>query len=254
MIDLSPSVRYRPSRRLPVVGGSTLVLMLGVLGAPGPVSTAAGTARGADQTVVLLGTTAVRAAPRQTAPRVATVAARRPLTGTRTVLPVVQRRTDTAGRRWLRVRLPGRTLGNRPPPQTGWILRRRTRPATAPWRIVVDRDRRRVTVLHHGVPSRSFRAIVGAPATPTPRGRFLVEESVRLPSHRAGAPFALATSARSGVLQEFAGGPGQIALHGRRGLGGRLGTAVSHGCVRLSDPAIRWIADRVGPGARVTIR
>ena len=35
-----------------------------------------------------------------------------------------------------------------------------------------------------------------------------------------GGPFALALSARSDALQEFEGGPGQIALHGRDLLGG----------------------------------
>ena len=35
-----------------------------------------------------------------------------------------------------------------------------------------------------------------------------------LDASAAGGPYALATSARSNVLQEFEGGPGQIALHG----------------------------------------
>ena len=69
-----------------------------------------------------------------------------------------------------------------------------------------------------------------------------------------GAPFALALSARSNVLQEFAGGPGQIALHGLRNVGGVLGSAVSHGCVRLANDAMRWLNVRIGPGIPVTIR
>lgn len=69
----------------------------------------------------------------------------------------------------------------------------------------------------------------------------------------AGAPFALALSARSNVLQEFAGGPGQIAMHGVANLGGTLGTAISHGCIRLADQSIRWLAARIEPGVPVTI-
>ena len=95
--------------------------------------------------------------------------------------------------------------------------------------------------------------IVGKPSTPTPRGEFFVEESVLLSATAAGAPFALALSARSDVLQEFAGGPGQIALHGLASIGGTLGTAVSHGCIRVGDVAIRWLAANVGPGVPVTI-
>ena len=86
------------------------------------------------------------------------------------------------------------------------------------------------------------------PATPTPRGQFFVEEALALSPREAGAPFALATSARSNVLQEFDGGPGQIALHGTDNLPGALGTAASHGCVRLSTGDITWLARRIGSG------
>jgi lipoprotein-anchoring transpeptidase ErfK/SrfK len=70
----------------------------------------------------------------------------------------------------------------------------------------------------------------------------------------AGAPFALALSARSNVLRRYEGGPGQVAIHGMANLGGTLGTAGSHGCVRLSDRSIRWLAARIGPGVPVAIR
>ena len=62
---------------------------------------------------------------------------------------------------------------------------------------------------------------MGTPATPTPPGKFFIEEAVALAPGHAGGPFALATSARSNVLQEFEGGPGQIALHGTPGSRGR---------------------------------
>ncbi len=68
-----------------------------------------------------------------------------------------------------------------------------------------------------------------------------------------GGPFALALSARSDALQEFEGGPGQIALHGRNNLGGTLGTAASHGCVRLDTVGIDWLVGRIGPGTPTTI-
>ena len=73
-------------------------------------------------------------------------------------------------------------------------------------------------------------------------------------SGAVGGPYALALSARSNVLQEFMGGPGQIAMHGVANLGGTPGTAVSHGCVRLANRNIGWLAARVAPGAPVTIR
>ena len=90
-----------------------------------------------------------------------------------------------------------------------------------------------------GSVARSFRAIVGTPSTPTPRGRFFIEEAVALSPVDHGGPFALATSARSNVFQEFEGGPGQIALHGTAGLSGTLGTAASHGLSGTSTRSTR---------------
>jgi lipoprotein-anchoring transpeptidase ErfK/SrfK len=120
---------------------------------------------------------------------------------------------------------------------------------------VVDTSRRRVTVYRNGRAIRVFKAVVGKPSTPTPVGQFFVEESVQLRPWQVGAPFLLTLSARSTVLQEFAGGRGQIAIHGRDNIGGVLGTAVSHGCVRLADRAMRWLVawGRIGPGVPVTI-
>ena len=90
-------------------------------------------------------------------------------------------------------------------------------------------------------------------ATPTPRGKYFVEENVLLKGGQVGGPYALALSARSYVFQEFAGGPGQIAIHGVWNVGGTMGTAASHGCVRLDTASISWLGERIGPGVPVTI-
>jgi lipoprotein-anchoring transpeptidase ErfK/SrfK len=196
--------------------------------------------------VVLLGNHVVRAAPNAHARRIESVPAKRPLTAVRTVLPVL----GQGGRdgTWVRVLLPGRPNGH-----AGWISTNRTRATTTPWRIRVALAARRVIVFREGRVVRRFAAIVGKPSTPTPRGTFFVEEALALSGWEAGAPFALATSARSDVLQEFDGGPGQIALHGTAHLSGALGSAASHGCVRLGRHAIAWLATRIGAGVPVTI-
>jgi lipoprotein-anchoring transpeptidase ErfK/SrfK len=177
------------------------------------------------------------------------VHALRPITGERTTLPVVEHLTGRRGTKWLRVRLPGRPNG-----RTGWIKKSGTAEARTRWRLVVSLRTRRVTVLHDGRAVRTFSAVVGKQATPTPMGAFFVEEAVALQPGDVGAPFALALSARSNVLQEFAGGPGQIAIHGLMNVGGRLGSATSHGCIRLGNDAMRWLVGRIGPGVPVTIR
>jgi lipoprotein-anchoring transpeptidase ErfK/SrfK len=199
--------------------------------------------------VVLMQDRVARAAPGAHARLVESVAARRPLTGARTVLPVLGRARGRGGAAWVHVRLPGRPNGH-----SGWIRARHIRTASTGWRLAIDLSARRVTVYQYGRIQRRFSAVVGKPSTPTPRGRFFVEEAIAFSPQEAGNPFALATSARSNVLQEFEGGPGQIALHGTNGLSGVPGTAASHGCIRLSTSAITWLARRIGSGVPLTIR
>jgi lipoprotein-anchoring transpeptidase ErfK/SrfK len=186
----------------------------------------------------------IYAAPAGSSRREGVLPRRTPITEEPTTLPVLRERGA-----WLEVRLPGRPNGH-----TGWIRRRATVETFTEWHVVVTLSRMSVAVYRSGRAIRTFSAVVGKPSTPTPVGEFFVEESVALPAYDPGAPFAFALSARSNVLQEFEGGPGQIALHGIANIGGVPGTAVSHGCVRMTADAVRWLAARIGPGVPVTIR
>jgi lipoprotein-anchoring transpeptidase ErfK/SrfK len=235
--------------RLPGIrrGVAELVLALLVASALAAPAQADGVPAGQPLVVVLQNHSA-RTQPDSGAPRIQSVAARRPLTSVRTVLPVVGEMISASGHAWVHVRLPGRPSGH-----TGWIRAELTRPTSTGWQITVKLSTRRVTVYRDGRVARRFLAVVGKPSTPTPRGRFFIEEAVALSRSDAGGPFALATSARSHVLQEFDGGPGQIALHGTHNLLGALGTATSHGCVRLSTHAITWLSRRIGSGVPLTI-
>jgi lipoprotein-anchoring transpeptidase ErfK/SrfK len=198
------------------------------------------------QTVaVLLANHAVYAKPGGTV--AASVAGHRPITGERTALPVLASRTHGSSR-WLLVRLPGRPNGH-----TGWIKAGGVKLEAIKWYIFVSLGARRAWIYYAGRVVRKYAVIVGTPATPTPQGRFFVEENIAEPSYVPGAPYALALSARSNVFSEFDGGPGQIALHGIANLGGTLGTAESHGCVRFATAAISWLAKRISPGTPVTI-
>jgi len=215
---------------------------------PAPAGGAPTVARSQELAVFVSGQTAM-AKPDNFADRRVWVERRRPITEGRTVLPVIGHRIGRGGVRWLKVRLPGR-----PNNSTGWIRKSRTERSATPWHVVVDLSDRRLTVYKRGKAVRSFSGVVGSRSTPTPRGRYFVEETVLLNGGQVGAPYALALSARSYVLQEFAGGPGQIAVHGVANVGGTMGTAASHGCVRLDTAAITWIGERIGPGVPVTIR
>ncbi len=187
-------------------------------------------------------------APNPRAREVALVSAGRPITGEQTTLPVIGHSTGPRGKAWLRVMLPGRPNGS-----TGWITASGTSRLTTCWRIVVDLEAREVVVYNDGRFVRSLKGVVGKPSTPTPTGRFFVEETVQMPPGQAGGPLALALSARSDTLQSFEGGPGEIAIHGMENLGGTIGAAESHGCVRLPNGDIEWLAARIEPGVPVAI-
>lgn len=250
------STRRSSSSSSPARLAPLLVLALAAVLASG-TGTAAATSGAPQREVVqpsqdlvtLLATHAARPAPDVGAPVFQLVGARRPITGEPTVLPVIGRASGRDGRRWLRVLLPGRPNGH-----AGWISADDTVAKRTSWHVVVDISMRRVTVYERGRAVRGFRTVVGKPTTPTPLGPFFVEESVLLSAGDVGAPFALALSSRSNVVQRFVGGPGQIALHGLANVGGRPGTAVSHGCLRLDAAAMAWLVERIGPGVPVSIR
>jgi len=237
-----------PASLLPALAAALVVLAIA------PPASAAGAGHGVvvrprQELAILLASHAAMSAPSAGSAVLQLVDARRPITGETTVLPVLGRRLAFGGVTWLHVRLPGRPNG-----RTGWIRRHATVAAKTEWHIVVEIARRRVVVYRNGRVARVAAAVVGKPSTPTPTGEFFVEEAVELRASDVGAPFALALSARSGVFQEFDGGPGQIALHGLANVGGVLGTAASHGCVRLGTGTIRWLVARIGPGTPVTIK
>jgi lipoprotein-anchoring transpeptidase ErfK/SrfK len=225
-----------------------LVLSAGCAVAAGAPAGAPAHVRAAQQLAVLLSAHGVRQEPEAGAPQTGLLPARGPITGEPTTVPVIGALTGSDGVRWLRVMLPGRPNGS-----TGWIAQQGTRKLVTDWHLVVDLAARRVGVYHDGHRLKSFQAVVGKPSTPTPTGEFFVEETLQMSPGEAGGPFALALSARSNVLQEFEGGPGQIAMHGRNNLGGTLGAAESHGCIRLASASIEWLAGRIGPGTPVTI-
>ena len=224
------------------------LLAVGAASVQVPAAKAAGTRVAATQRLVVLKHDhAVRTKPNRRARQIEWVGARRPLTGVPTTLPVLGQALSLGGQHWLHVRLPGRPNGH-----AGWIRGYRTRGTSTGWGLLLDLSARRVAVYSYGRVIRRFQAVVGKPSTPTPTGRFFIEEALDI-SSQVGGPFALATSARSNVLQEFEGGPGQIAIHGTNGLSGALGTAASHGCIRLGTDSITWLATRVGRGVPLTI-
>ena len=159
--------------------------------------------------------------------------------------------TRVRGETWLKVRLPIRPNGN-----AGWILRDRVQLVRSPEYIVIDRSRRTLLRYRNGKRVSRFRVVVGANGTPTPVGLFALQDAVRQSDpHGFIGPWAIVLTAHSRALRRYDGGPGIVALHGRSGssLLDPLGSARSHGCVRMNNGRIARIASSL-LGTAVRIR
>lgn len=165
-------------------------------------------------------------------------------------LLVLRSARDRRGRRWLRVRLP-----ERPNDRAGWVRADHLRTRVTRWRVVVSTGARTVEVRRAGELVRRFPAVVGAAVTPTPHGLFAVNERIRQLGGVLG-PWALHLTAHSQVLDDYGGGKGRVAIHGRSGalLADPLGSARSHGCIRIDNGAVAWLAGRAIEGTPVVIR
>ena len=166
-------------------------------------------------------------------------------------LLVLTTRTARDGQLWLRVRLPQRPNG-----AAAWIPADRVRLTSTRWRIVVSLGRRTVALERRGEVVHSYRAVVGKATTPTPTGLFAVSERISQPDpHGFYGPWVLLLTAYSNTLRHFGGGPGQISIHGRDGASLRdpLGSARSHGCIRVENGAIDQLARIAVEGTPVTI-
>jgi lipoprotein-anchoring transpeptidase ErfK/SrfK len=155
------------------------------------------------------------------------------------------------GQQWLRVLLPIRPDGT-----SGWIPRAYADLLHTPYWVTVDTATRTVTVDRDGRQLERYEAVVGKPSTPTPDGLAAIYEKDPQsdPTGFLG-PWALPLTALSNVLYNFGGGPGRVAIHGRDGtsLLDPLGTAASHGCIRIDNDPITWMAQHLPAGTPVLI-
>lgn len=155
---------------------------------------------------------------------------------------------------WLDVLLPVRPNGS-----SGWVRRDDVSLSQHDFGIIVELGARRITVLE------GDRVIVRAPVgvgtrdTPTPGGLYYTKELL-LPTDASGryspggayGPYAYGLSGFSNVLTSFAGGNGVIGIHGTNSPSS-LGRSVSHGCIRVSNRAISFLARTLPLGVPVQI-
>lgn len=162
------------------------------------------------------------------------------------IVSVVDRSADGG---WLLVRLPVRPNGT-----TGWIRASDIRASEVPNRIEVDLSEFRLRVFDgdSSVVLFDTDVAIGKDQTPTPVGDFFIDIVNPLGGHKVYGWGQLSVSGFSEVLERFAGGVGQIAIHGWND-NSVMGSAASNGCVRMRNDDIARVAELSPLGTPVRI-
>lgn len=150
---------------------------------------------------------------------------------------------------WVKVDLP-----TRPNQSKGWVRSDTVDLSFTKLRIEIRTKARRIQLLDGKRVVENAKIGVGESLSPTPPGRYFVTDIIRAKQPKGFyGPYALGLSAHSTTYTTFAGGPGQIGIHGTN-IPESIGQDVSAGCIRVLNPLIRRLAKRVPLGTPVVIR
>lgn len=139
---------------------------------------------------------------------------------------------------WYEVALPTRPNGS-----TGWVPADSVTIAKTPFRIFVDLKGRTLRVEEDGTGVFTAEIAIGTDENPTPvNGTYVTELIENVEPDGAYGPYAFGLAMHSDTLTEFAGGPGQVGIHGTN-QPNLIGQAVSHGCVRLRNSDVKDLVD-----------
>ncbi|MBB5998340.1 lipoprotein-anchoring transpeptidase ErfK/SrfK [Streptomonospora salina] len=149
---------------------------------------------------------------------------------------------------WLEVLLPVRPNGS-----TGWVRSDEVSLSSTTLRVEIDLSEFGFSVYDGAEEVRSGEIGTGTPENPTPSGRYYFTELLQPPNPNSSyGPYAYGLSGFSESLESFGGGPGQLAVHGTDDTS-TLGSDVSHGCIRVANDDITWMADHLPLGTPVEI-
>ncbi|MCU1499554.1 MAG: ErfK/YbiS/YcfS/YnhG [Acidimicrobiales bacterium] len=145
---------------------------------------------------------------------------------------------STPGSDWYQVVLP-----SRPNEATAWVPASSVTVTKTPFRIFVDLAARRLRVEEDGREVLATTTAIGTEENPTPTGATYVTELIdNNEPDGAYGPYAYGLALHSNTLSEFAGGDGQVGIHGTN-QPQLIGQAVSHGCVRLTNGDVQALVD-----------
>jgi lipoprotein-anchoring transpeptidase ErfK/SrfK len=149
---------------------------------------------------------------------------------------------------WLEVQIPVR-----PNETTGWVRTTEVKTRTVPNHILVELGKHKLTVFKGNEVLYETAVGVGKANTPSPTGSFYVD--VAMPFKNSGGAygaFMLSVAGFSNVIKSFAGGRGQIAIHGTNARWS-VGVDSSHGCLRLTNESVLKVASLAPTGTPVEI-
>ena len=150
---------------------------------------------------------------------------------------------------WVQTYLPMRPNGS-----LAWVRSSAVRLLTDPYALVIQLRSHRLVLKRADRVIRTFPIAVGKPSTPTPTGHFFLTELLKQPDPAGPyGPYAFGTSDFSDVIKHFGnGGNGQIGIHGTD-QPWVIGTSASHGCIRLYNRDIVWLASHIPLGTPVRV-
>jgi lipoprotein-anchoring transpeptidase ErfK/SrfK len=167
--------------------------------------------------------------------------------GYQQTMPILESRNG-----WFKVMLPERPNG-----KTGWIRSSYVTVTRAPYRIVIRRGAKSLTLYKDGWPVFTAPVGLGVAKTPTPAGSYYLGVIEHDPSPGYG-PFQLNTTGHSTTIQSWQGsGDAVTAIHGPinsrsdRAIGSS-GTYISNGCVRMHLADLQRLSV-VTPGTPVDV-
>ena len=149
---------------------------------------------------------------------------------------------------WVKVRLP-----LRPNHRTGWVPADSVQLEDLDLSVHVDLAARSLTVRSGDQTVLATAAAIGSAENPTPVGTFFITDMLASADpDGAYGPFAIGLSGYSETLTEFAGGDGQIGLHGTDDPDS-VGRPISHGCIRVPNEVVEQLATLLPLGTPIHI-
>ena len=133
--------------------------------------------------------------------------------------------------------------------------------ASQPIAVTVARDGKVVRVFKRGKLSKTYTVAVGSPEFPTPTGQFVVQSMQKnpawnVPQSEWAGDLAGETipggDPRNPLVARWIGFNGSVGFHGTAS-SGSLGTAASHGCIRMAPSDVIDLFKRVNTGTPVLV-